>query len=338
MKPRPAPRAPVYEPTPTGEEHREQPSSRLVAAARAGDKEALRDVIAWAMDYLFPAVLSMLYERHGQGDYLTETLHRGGPDFGDRVRDDAWAVTHAACCRIAQRIDTFRGRNALGRPVQFGTWAYAVAQNEVRTLLRSRRRERRRYGGSVDEWGDFGTGVDSGGRRTGGTATGAATGAAAGSGPGTARGVAPDTASETTSRAPLERARGPAPRTASAPASETGGAAGGGNVKPTPDPRLHRVESSPEQAALGKLESALVREALQQAPLTPEQREAVVLFHGYGYRQEQIAAMTGVQVGTVKKRVFDGLRKLRAYVESRQSGPGQERSPAPPKRQRRGGR
>lgn len=310
MKPTPAPRAPVHKQTPTADEHREEHLSRLVAAAQAGDEAALRDVIAWAMDYLLPAVLSMLYERHAQGDYVTETLHRGGADFAERLRDDAWAVTHAACCRIAQRIDTFRGRNAFGRRVQFATWAYAVAQNELRTMLRTRRRERKRYGGSVDEWANPGANFGSDGRRYGGTVRG--------------------TARETTRRTPRGAAFGSV--------SQSDGTSDGAGANAAVDLRNYPVESSPEHAALSNIEAALVREALRNAPLTPEQREAVVLFHGYGYRQEQIAAMTGVQVGTVKKRVFDGLRKLRAYVESRQAGPEQDRSPAPPKRQGRDGR
>src|SRR5690606_534840 len=83
---------------------------------------------------------------------ITETLHTGGSDLPERMRDDAWAVTHSACYRMTLRIGTFRGRNAFGRKVQFATWAYAIAQNELRTLLRNRWRERKRYGGSRDEW------------------------------------------------------------------------------------------------------------------------------------------------------------------------------------------
>lgn len=236
----------------------------LVAAARTGDQQALRDLIAWAMDYLFPAVLTMLYERRAKGTYITETLHTGGPDLAERIRDDAWAITHSACCRMTLRIDTFRGRNAFGRKVQFATWVHAIAQNELRTLLRNRWREQKRYGGSRDVWENE------------------------------------DDTETTTSR-------GAAPRSVFIES----------RLRDTLSPAS--VNPSPERTALGRFESDLVLDALQHAPLTPEQREAVVLFHGYGYRQEQIARMTGVQVGTVKKRIFDGLRKLRTYMKSRHS-------------------
>lgn len=241
-------------PTTTATPFTERQLAEFVEAAQTGDKSALRHVIASAMDYLFPVVLSMLYERRGRGTYITETLHTGGSDVVDRLQDDAWAVTHAACCRIALRIDTFRGRNAWGRKVQFTTWMYAIAQNEMRTLLRDRWREHKRYGGSRDE-------------------------------------------------------------------SESGavGASGGVSDGQRPIAGAETADSSfstPELAAMDKVRSDLLRTALEEAPLTPEQREAVVLFHGYGYRQEQIATLTGVQVGTVKKRVFDGLRKLRTYMET----------------------
>ncbi len=41
----------------------------------------------------------------------------------------------------------------------------------------------------------------------------------------------------------------------------------------------------------------------------------MIMFYVLGYKQERIAELTGVQVGTVKKRVFDGIRKLRRYME-----------------------
>lgn len=225
------------------DKQKEAQLARLAAKAQAGDKSALHDLLTWAMDYLFPAVMGLLHESRRQGTYITETLHTSGPDVLERMQDDAWEIIHAACCRMTLRIDTFRGRNAFGRPVQFSTWVYAIARNEMRTLLRRRWRQWGRYGGSKDD--------------------------------------------------------DPAPLTAGAES---------------------QIGPSPEGTVSERLDIELVREALQNAPLTPEQREAVVLFHGYGYRQEQIAKMTGVKVGTVKKRVFDGLRKLRDYMEERSPG------------------
>lgn len=234
--------------------------AELVQAARAGDQHALRELIAWAMDYLFPAVLTMLRDRHARGTYVTDVLHQGGPDLFERIHDDAWEITHLACCRMATRLDSFRGRGAFGQPVQFSTWLYAIARNEMRNIMRSRWREqKRRHVTRSDPMRSDSTMGDT-------------TGAPA------------DTAS---------------------------------------------TAAAPDEQLIDEFERDLLREALREAPLTPEQRQAVLLFHGLGYRQERIAAMTGVQIGTVKKRIFDGLRKLRAYV--------QERSEAPPKGQRRDG-
>ena len=239
--------------------------NELVQAAKAGDDEALRQLIAWAMEYLFPAVLSLLGERHVQGTYVTDAFHQSGPDLFERMQDDAWAITHASCCRMATKLPSFRGRSALGRPVQFGTWLYAIARNEMRTLLRDRWRERKRR---------LPTGQMGHDARTSEKGT---DGFREGTGP---------TRFDTASAEP---------------------------------------EQLPEQLIEAKWERELLREALERAPLTPEQKQAVLLFHVLGWRQERIAAATGVQIGTVKKRIFDGLRKLRTYM--------QERSAAPPKRQ-----
>lgn len=231
--------------------------TELVQAAKAGSEDALRRLIAWSMDYLFPSVLSMLRERHAQGAYVTDVLHQSGPDLYERMQDDAWEITHLACCRMATKLDSFRGRNAFGRPVQFSTWLYAIARNELRALLRSRWREQKRRGRNVDDDTHSGTRVAGGAY---------------------ADQAHPDT---------------------------------------------------PDQLFVDRWERELLREALHKAPLTPEQKQAVLMFHGLGYRQERIAELTGVQVGTVKKRIFDGLRKLRTYM--------QERSAEPPKAQRRDG-
>jgi len=248
--------------------------NQLVEAARAGDEEALRQLIAWAMEFLFPNVLAMLRERHARGSYLTDVLHAGGPDLYERMQDDAWAITHAACCRMAAKLATFRGRGPLGQRVQFGTWLYAIARNEMRTLLRDRWRERRRR----HVW------------------------------------------EEASAAAPGELWAGSAVDGALGSNWPPGGGLGA---------RWPEGWPSPDEQVAEAWERELLREALAKAPLTPEQRQAVLLFHGLGWRQERIAEVTGVQVGTVKKRIFDGLRKLRAYM--------QERSAEPPKAQGRMG-
>ena len=232
------------------------------------------------MDYLFPAVLAMLRERHAQGTYVTDVLHQSGPDLYERMQDDAWEITHSACVRMAGGLASFRGRGAFGRPVQFSTWLYAIARNEMRTLLRNRWRERRR-------------------RHTGGGSTGAGGGL---------REV--PAAPEAAVRSASTRETYWKEPAAAAVTADLPGQAG----------------SAPDQLFIDQWERELLREALEKAPLTAEQKQAVIMFHGLGYPQERIAAMTGVQIGTVKKRIFDGLRKLRAYM--------QERSAEPPKADR----
>lgn len=54
--------------------------------------------------------------------------------------------------------------------------------------------------------------------------------------------------------------------------------------------------------------SILLMDVLKK--LTKEQREAVILHHFYGYKDREIARMTGVSTGTVKSRIRQGLGKL----------------------------
>lgn len=229
-----------------------------IRAARAGDDRALSELIGAAMEYLFPAALGMIRERHRQGSYLTDVLHNEGVDLVERMRDDAWAITHAACCRMALKLDTFRGRNSIGREVHFSTWLYAIAKNEMRNLLRGRWREAKR------RWH---------GRATGGESD------------------------DTTEQ---DRLGDLIDRTAAATAA---------------------APPAPDRIAEANDDRRIVLEALEEAPLTPEQKESVLLYYGLGLKQERIAALTGVQVGTVKKRLFDGLRKLKSYVKERSDAP-----------------
>ncbi len=45
------------------------------------------------------------------------------------------------------------------------------------------------------------------------------------------------------------------------------------------------------------------------------QREAVILYYGYGYKYREIAHMTGVGLATVKSRIRQGTEKLRRMAE-----------------------
>lgn len=61
------------------------------------------------------------------------------------------------------------------------------------------------------------------------------------------------------------------------------------------------------------IETWQVAEAL--AGLSPEHREAIVLVHYRGHTVAEAAAQLGVPPGTVKSRVFYGLRALRLALE-----------------------
>ncbi len=215
----------------------------LIDAVRRGDQEATRRLVEAAMAFLHPAVMQMLHQRKAAGGYLTDTL-ASATHLNEQIAEDAWEITHTTCCTMLKQLDSFRGRGRFGRRVRFSTWLFAIAQNEVRSLLRKRWREQKRRLHPLVRHDD---------------------------------------------EEPLEPI-----------------------VVSTEPPAIERLIEDERKA--------LVQEGLEQAPLTPEQREAVVLFYVMGYKQERIAEITGVQVGTVKKRIFDGIRKLRAYVEERETG------------------
>jgi RNA polymerase sigma-70 factor (ECF subfamily) len=67
-----------------------------------------------------------------------------------------------------------------------------------------------------------------------------------------------------------------------------------------------------------------VRQALTK--LTEPQRQAIVLNHIAGYSHREIAALTGVPIGTVKTRIRDGSRLLRNHL-SESEGPQLPRTP-----------
>lgn len=213
----------------------------LIARVRAQDDEAVRELVAEAMRFVQPVVISLLQQYEAKNTYISATMLHDQKAERNVLQDDAWELTHTICVTMLRKLDTFRGRNAFGRRARFTTWLYAIAQNEVRSTLRRRWREYKRR--------------------------------------------------STTSLDTQHK------------------------VEPHVDVSVAPPRYEPETEAIKQAEHALVREAIREAPLTKHQREAVIMYVVMGYRQKHIAERTGVQVGTVKKRIFDGLNKLRQYIE-----------------------
>ncbi|WP_226352954.1 RNA polymerase sigma factor [Pseudonocardia sp. ICBG601] len=64
-----------------------------------------------------------------------------------------------------------------------------------------------------------------------------------------------------------------------------------------------------DEGAIVALVAGHVRDALDQLPA--DQRKVLALAYYGGYTQREVAAMTGVPLGTVKSRMFTGVAKLR---------------------------
>ena len=67
-----------------------------------------------------------------------------------------------------------------------------------------------------------------------------------------------------------------------------------------------------DQQALGAVVAGQVRDALAQLP--DEQRKALCLMYYGGYTQREVASLTGVPLGTVKSRMYNGVRLLRRLL------------------------
>lgn len=86
-------------------------------------------------------------------------------------------------------------------------------------------------------------------------------------------------------------------------------------VAPAEDGEDWNVPPGPgaDGAALDAVVAGHVREALAQLPA--EQREALTLAYFSGYTQREVASIAGVPLGTVKSRMFTGVRRLKALLE-----------------------
>lgn len=69
-----------------------------------------------------------------------------------------------------------------------------------------------------------------------------------------------------------------------------------------------------DEDAIGAVVAGHVRDALGRLPA--EQRQALALAYYGGYTQREVAAMTGVPLGTVKSRMFNGVTRLRNLLGS----------------------
>lgn len=67
-----------------------------------------------------------------------------------------------------------------------------------------------------------------------------------------------------------------------------------------------------DETAISRVDGDHVRIALGKLPA--EQRQAVALAYYGGFTQREVASITGVPLGTVKSRMFNGMRLLRGLL------------------------
>jgi RNA polymerase sigma-70 factor (ECF subfamily) len=79
----------------------------------------------------------------------------------------------------------------------------------------------------------------------------------------------------------------------------------GEDWSPTPVPGA-------DQTAMARIAAGQVRAALHRLPI--EQRQALALAYFGGHTQREIAALTGVPLGTVKARMFTAVQRLRLLL------------------------
>ncbi|MEU7524666.1 sigma-70 family RNA polymerase sigma factor [Saccharothrix sp. NPDC042600] len=92
------------------------------------------------------------------------------------------------------------------------------------------------------------------------------------------------------------------------------------NVPLTDEVSEHTVPPTEgaDHAALTGVVGAEVRAALQRLP--EDQRQVIALAYLGGYTQIEVAALTGIPLGTVKSRTFAAIRRLRTSLRSAWAG------------------
>lgn len=98
-------------------------------------------------------------------------------------------------------------------------------------------------------------------------------------------------------------------RTVSLPAQDRDDPDGQGDMAMLADPGQRR----PSELVAGRELQAAIDSALDR--LTPEHRVALMLRFSDGLSYSEIAAATGVSIGTVMSRLFNGRRKLMKLLE-----------------------
>ena len=87
----------------------------------------------------------------------------------------------------------------------------------------------------------------------------------------------------------------------------------GGAMVEADDETLESASTAPADEAWARLERESLEAALATIP--DRERELIELAYFEGYTQSELATRLGLPLGTVKRRTFDGLARLRTILE-----------------------